>query len=413
MNALKSIYEWTRVILFFAILIVLLLTSISQTIVFYNWVSYSVEQVEPTPLTEEETNSFCSNQRCYYTHKVNFDGRDIIFDWHGSHYKDKLWIFTREEGGRKFIEHKEEFFYEYLYFDLFSIVFLFFYITSVKKENASDTNPRLKKWLNRKNKKKEETEIDDSPLPPFLGIFILGYIEILLGLVISFLSWHFLPHVRWMQFGTQFSLIVLLGFIMYYSSGKRLGIIGSSILTLFISIFSAKNINYIYNITHEDPNKSSQIEQVYTLNEGNVSLEKVGVFSDMSFSTSRRSSRKSYTYYFVAPYLQKEFPEDKTQWLWLKSEWMEDPLRLELFLEKWQKSKLAVQIYDDSPIYAVTVVGNYHNLDLTAGIALLKPILSLEEEIIREATPTVVVLVILFLIWTLFGGLRIYAGRES
>ena len=413
MNTLKSIYEWTRVILFFAILIVLLLTSISQTMVFYNWASYSVEQVEPILLTEEETNSFCSNQKCYYTHKINFDGRDIIFDWHGFHYKDKLWIFTREEGGRKFIEHKEEFFSEYLYFDLFSIVFLFFYITSVKKENANDTNPRLKKWLNRKNKKKEETEIDDSPLPPFLGIFILGYIEILLGLVISFLSWHFLPHIRWMQFGTQFSLIVLLGFIMYYSSGKRSGIIGSSILTLLISIFSAKDINYIYNIMHKDLSQSGQIEQVYNLNEGRVDLENLGVYSDMSYTTIRRSSRKSYTYYFVAPYLQKEFPDDKTQWLWLKNEWMEDPLRLELFLGKWQKSKLAVQIYDDSPLYAVTVVGNYRNLDLTAGIALLKPILSLEEEIIREATPTVVVLVILFLVWTLFGVLRIYAGKDS
>ena len=105
MNAIKSIYDWTWVILFFAILIILFVTSIPQTIILYNWASYSVEEVEPIPLTEEETNSFCSNQNCYYTHKVNFDGRDIIFDWHGFHYKDKLWIFSRTEAGRKFIEH--------------------------------------------------------------------------------------------------------------------------------------------------------------------------------------------------------------------------------------------------------------------------------------------------------------------
>ena len=412
MNTIKSIYEWTRVILFFAILIIIFVTFIPQTIILYNWVSYSVEEVEPIPLTEEEMNSFCSNQNCYYTHKVNFDGRDIIFDWHGFHYKDKLWIFTREEGGRKFIEHKEEFFYEYLYFDLFSIVFLFFYITSVKKENAKETNPRWNKWLQRK-KKKEEIKIDDKPLPPFLSIFILGYFEIVLGIVISFFSWHFLPHVLWMQFITQFGSIILLGYIMYYASGRRMGIIGSSILTLLISIFTAKDLNYIYNITRTNPSQSGQIEQVYNLNEGKVDIENIGVYSDTSYSTNRRSSRKSYTYYFVAPYLQKDFTEDKTQWLWLRNEWVEDPLRLEQFLGEWQKSRLAVQIYDDSPLYAITVVGNYRNLDLSGGVALLKPILSLEEEIIREVTPTVVVIVVLLLIWTLFGGLRIYAGRVS
>ncbi|NBU98040.1 MAG: hypothetical protein EBS19_07495 [Spirochaetia bacterium] len=410
MSTIKSIYDWTRVILFFAILIILFITSISQTIILYNWVSYSVEEVEPVELTEDEISTFCSNQKCYYTHKVNLDGRDITFDWHGFHYKNKIWIFTRMEGGRKFIEHKEEFLYEYLYFDLFSIIFLYFYITSVKKENANDTNPKWKKWLQRK-KKKEETEIDDKPLPPFLGIFILGYIEIILGVVISFLSWHFLPHVYWMQFGTQFGSIILLGYILYYVSGKRMGIIASSILTLLISIFSAKDINYIYNITHTDSSKSGQIEQVYNLNEGKIDLENIGVYSDMSYSTSRRSSKKSYTYYFVAPYLQKDFPEDKTQWLWLRNEWVEDPLRLDQFLREWEKSRLAVQIYDDSPLYAVTVVGNFRNLDLNGGVALLKPILSLEEEIVSKATPTVFVIVVLFLIWTLFGGLRMYAGR--
>ena len=106
MNTLKSIYDWTRFILFLVIVIVLLLTSISQCIVFYNWVSYSYEQIEPILLTEEESNSFCSNQNCHYTHKVDFDGRYIIMDWHGFHYKDKLWVFTYEEEGRKFIVHK-------------------------------------------------------------------------------------------------------------------------------------------------------------------------------------------------------------------------------------------------------------------------------------------------------------------
>ncbi len=413
MNTLKSIYDWTRVILFFTILIVLFFTSISQSIVFYNWVSYSVEQIEPIPLTDEETNSFCSNQSCYYTHKVWLDGRDIVLDWHGFHYKDKLWIFTREEGGRKFIEHKEEFLYEYFYFDLFSIAFLFFYITSVKKENESSADPRWKKWLQRKNKKNKENEIDNSPLPPFGSIFILGYIEIFLGVVISILSWQFLPHIHWIQFVVPFASILIMSYILYHSFGKRLGIIGSSILTLLISIFSAKDLNYIYNITHEDPNKSGQIEQVYTLNEGNVSLENRGVYSELSYSSSRRSSRKSYTYYFVAPYLQKDFPEDKTQWLWLKSEWMEDPLRFERFLEKWRNSRLGVQIYDESPIYAVTVVGNYRNLDLSGGIALLKPILSIEEEVKSKAIPTIVVLIVLLSLWTLFGGLRIYAGRTT
>jgi len=413
MNTLKSIYDWTRVLVFFVILLILLLTSISQSIVFYNWAIYSIEQVEPIPLTEEEISSFCSNQSCYYSHKINFDGRVITFDWHGFHYKDKLWVFTRIEEGKKFIEHKEEFLYEYLYFDLFSIVYLFLYVTSVRKENESDpNNSKWKRWLQKK-KKKEETENDVQPLPPFLGIFILGYIQILLGLVISFLSWQFLPHVHWIQFLTPFSIIILLSYILYHISGKRLGIIGSSILTLFISIFSAKDINYIYNITHIDSSKVGQIEQVYTLNDGSVVLENLGVFSEMSYSSSRGSSRRSYTYYFVAPYFQKENPEDKTQWLWLKNDWVEDPLRLEMFLEKWKESRLAVQIYDDAPLYAVTVVGNYYQMDLNGGVALLKPIHSLKEEIVNKAIPTIIIIFVLLSIWTLLGGLRIYAGKES
>ncbi len=413
MNTLKSIYDWTRVLVFFAILLILLLTSISQSIVFYNWAIYSIEQVEPIPLTEEEISSFCSNQSCYYSHKINFDGRVITFDWHGFHYKDKLWVFTRKEEGKKFIEHKEEFLYEYLYFDLFSVVYLFLYVTSVRKENESDpNNSKWKRWLQKK-KKKEETENDIQPLPPFLGIFILGYIQILLGFVISFLSWQFLPHVRWIQFLTPFSIIILLSYILYHISGKRLGIIGSSILTLFISIFSAKDINYIYNITHMDSSKVGQIEQVYTLNDGTVVLENLGVFSEMSYSSSRGSSRRSYTYYFVVPYFQKANPEDKTQWLWLKSDWVEDPLRLEMFLKKWKESRLAVQIYDDAPLYAVTVVGNYYQMDLSGGVALLKPIHTLKEEIVNKAIPTIIIIFVLLSIWTLLGGLRIYAGKVS
>ena len=413
MNTLKSIYDWTRVLVFFAILLILLLTSISQSIVFYNWAIYSIEQVEPIPLTEEEISSFCSNQSCYYSHKINFDGRVITFDWHGFHYKDKLWVFTRKEEGKKFIEHKEEFLYEYFYFDLFSVVYLFLYVTSVRKENESDpNNSKWKRWLQKK-KKKEETENDIQPLPPFLGIFILGYIQILLGFVISFLSWQFLPRVHWIQFLTPISIIILLSYILYHISGKRLGIIGSSILTLFISIFSSKDINYIYNITHMDSSKVGQIEQVYTLNDGTVVLENLGVFSEMSYSSSRGSSRRSYTYYFVAPYFQKANPEDKTQWLWLKSDWVEDPLRLEMFLKKWKESRLAVQIYDDAPLYAVTVVGNYYQMDLNGGVALLKPIHSLKEEIVNKAIPTIIIIFVLLSIWTLLGGLRIYAGKES
>ena len=409
MNTLKSIYDWTRFILFLVIVIVLLLSSISQCIVFYNWVSYSYEQIEPILLTEEESNSFCSNQNCHYTHKVDFDGRYIIMDWHGFHYKDKLWVFTYEEEGRKFIVHKEEYLYEYLYFDLFSIIYLFLYLNSIR--NEKEPNSRWKKWISRK-KKNQHTEIDKSPLPSFWGIFILGYIEILMGIYISFVSWRFLPHIQWLQFVVQFCSIVVLGTIFYFLFGKRMGIIASSFLTLLISLFSAKDINYIYNISHEDKNKSAEIEQIYTLNEGSVSLNNLGVYSNLSYSTSRRTSRKSYSYYFVAPYLQKEFPEDKTQWVWLKNEWVEDPLRLERFLNKWNKTRLAVQIYDDLPLYAVTVVANYHQIDLTQGIALLKPILSIKEEIISRGTPLAVVLLVFLSIWTLFGALRIYAGKN-
>jgi hypothetical protein len=411
MNTLKSIYDWTRVLVFFAILLILLVTSISQSIVFYNLAIYSIEQVEPIPLTEEEISSFCSNQSCYYSHKINFDGRVITFDWHGFHYKDKLWVFTRIEDGKKFIEHKEEFLYEYLYFDLFSIVYIFLYITSVRKENKSDPNNSRWKRLLQKKKKKEESDNDQHPLPPFLGIFILGYFQILLGLVISFLSWQYLPHVLWIQFFTPFSIIIALSYILYHLFGKRIGIIGSSFLTLFLSIFSAKDINYIYNITRTDSSKIGQIEQVYTLSDGNIVLENLGVYSEMSYSSSRRPKR-SFTYYFVAPYFQKESPEDKTQWLWLKNEWVEDPLQLEIFLQKWKESKLAVQIYEDSPLYAVTVVANYYQIDLSGGFALLKPIHSLKDEIVSKAIPTVIIIFVLLFIWTLLGGLRIYAGRE-
>ncbi len=410
MNFLKSIYDWTRVILFFAIWIVLLFTSISQISIFYHLLFYSTEQTELIPLTEKEINSFCSNQNCYYTHKVFLDGRYITIDWHGFHYKDSLWIFIREEEGRKWIEHKEEFLYEYFYFDIFSLLYIFIYIRSVKKENEKESKLHWKKWLPKKSKT-EEVDKDDSPLPPFGGIFILGYIQILLGLCTSFLFRQFLPHVQWIQFIAQMSTTFSICIVFYYSSGKRLGVVASTILTIIISIFSAKNLNYVYNITQSENSNKDQIEKVYTLTEGNLVLQNIGVYSELWYTSKRNSSNKSYTYHFLVPYSQKNDPEDKTQWILLQKEWVEDPLQLESFIKKWEKSRLAVQIYDDSKLYAVSVVAKYHQLDITQGIALLKPILSVKEEVIKEATPTLALLIVLFLIWTIFGGLRIYAGQ--
>jgi hypothetical protein len=411
MNILKSIYDWTRVILFFAIWIILFFTSVSQISILYHLALYSTEQIKPIPLTDTEIDSFCLNQSCHYTHKVLFDGRYITLDWHGFHYKDTLWIFIREDEGRKWIEHKVEFLYEYLYFDIFALLYLFLYIRSVKKENAKEPKAHWKKWLQKK-RSIEEIEDDHSPLPPFLGIFILGYIQIVSGLCTSFLFWQFLPRVQWIQFLVQLILVILLSYVFYYSSGKRMGIIGSSVLTIIISIFSAKNLNYIYNITHSNDSNSAQIEKVYTLNEGSLILQNMGVYSELWYTTKRNSSNKSYTYYFVVPYSQKDAPEDKTQWILLQKEWAEDPLRLELFFKKWERSRLAVQIYDDSKLYAVSVVANYHQLDVSQGIALVKPILSIEEEVVKEAIPTLIFLGVVFLIWTIFGGLRIYAGKR-
>ena len=102
-----------------------------------------------------------------------------------------------------------------------------------------------------------------------------------------------------------------------------------------------------------------------------------------------------------------------SQWIVLKQEWMEDETKFNLFWNAWKEKRLVVQIDDEKTMYAITKAANRHQLNLSQGVALLKPILSIETEIETTFWNVFWTDGIALLIWTGIGIFRLYAGRKT
>lgn len=407
MSKLKENFEFFTVILAIIVMILLFLSTFLQIPVFIDAFQYECETAYIEQLTDKEMDAICLGEPCNYSHKIIFDNHSIKVANSGIQFTDKIWVYFKVIGGKKVFIDRSNFLYAYFIFDLTSIGYLilfYFYMKNEKaKENSKESKP-LSSILKKKKSKNSEFE-KDTPLPPFRGVFLAGYLQFALCFVGAYFLAKSFPGSEW-TFSISFLLPFLSGFLLYFLTKKSIAFFLSSLLCLAPAA-TGKDILYIDHLLN--PTTRPLTENVFTLPVGELMREYTGSFVSVISSGSRNRS-KSYYYHFVAPY--KTESEPLSHWLTLKQEWLEDETKFELFWEVWKQKRLAVQIFDEESSLAITRAGNRYQLDLSKGVALLKPILSLEEEIETTFYNVFWTDSIALLLWTIIGLLRLYAGRK-
>lgn len=409
---MKTFFSILRLVLLVLVAVLMIATSFEQIYVLSQGLSKPKLEVELVPLSGEEQNQFCSFQKCNYYHKVNLDGRWIKIEGRHSNFRNKIWLFLESKNQIRLATGMSVYLWEYLFLDLFFIVYSLYYWMWLKKENGKPNSSVFRKTFQKvsKDPKLQNQEIDESPLPPFGLIFAVGFFHIVSGSVLSAILHFFLPREGWVIL-LVFAVSIAFSYFIYRLSGKRLGIFLSSILC-FVSTFAGKDLIYAFNITHDTSLMDVTTEEVYTLEPGTIDIQHMGVQVDREIR-SGRSSPRNYFYHFVVPWIRDSQPKDNSQWLVLEQKWAEDPAQLDLFWESWKTSLQAVQVYDENWSRAISISAKQHGIDISEGVALLKPILSLEEEAQSKWTSVLIWNGILCAIWFAFGSLRLYAGSQE
>ena len=410
MNKLKENFELFAVILAIVVIIVFFFSLFIQIPVLVNAIQYERELGFIDHLTEDEMEEICLGEPCNYSHKICFDNQEIKVSNSGIQITDKVWVYYRTFLGKKVYVDRSYFLHFYLLFDVSSFVFLTIFYFYMKKEKAKE-NPNANKKLDRLLKKKTASNMEDSgeedkPLPPFSFVYFLGYLQFAICFIASYYLAKNFSGYEW-SFLVSFTLPFITGALFFFTTKRSIAFFLTSLLCL-VPAATGKDILYIDKLLPS--NSQARNENVFTLPEGGLKREYTGSYVQVITSGNKNRNR-SYFYHFVAPY--KINTEPFSQWIVLKQEWMEDETKFNLFWNAWKEKRLVVQIDDEKTMYAITKAANRHQLNLSQGVALLKPILSIETEIETTFWNVFWTDGIALLIWTGIGIFRLYAGRKT
>jgi len=391
--------ELISVIFALVILILFFLSLFVQVPVIINAVRYDKEISEITALTEKEIDEICLGEPCNYTHKVIFDNHAIKVSNPGTQFSNQVWVYYETIRSKKVYVDRSYFLFTYLVFDFVSIAYLFVFYRYMKGLKKKEKEPTAKTAVQDKVSESEE------PLPPFGGIFVLGYLHFLLCFLLSYAFAKYLPG-QGLAFFLSFLSPFVIGIIFYFVTRKNLAFILTSILCLAPAI-SGKDILYLDILLN--PKAEDQTEKIFTLDAGSLDRSHIGAYVT-TVASGKQSRNRSYYYHFVAPYQMES--NSFVHWLVLKQEWMEDETKFELFWDEWKDQRLAVQIDDEQTMYAITKAGERYGLDLSQGVALMKPITSINAELQTTIGKVFWTDGIALAVWTCLGMVRIYAGRK-
>lgn len=407
MKNLKSNLEFASLIITFILIPILFFSLFVQIPVFVNAFQYEIELASIDRLTKSEEDAICLGEPCNYTYKVNFDHHKIFIASSSFQFSEKVYVNYQIIRSKKVYVDYSFFLWSYLYFDLMACVYLIGFYVYMKGEKRKERVHSLKKEEDAKlsvtNKAEKKEEADLLYLDNFRIVFMLGFLQFIVCGIAAYFIAKFSSQANWL-FSISFLLPFLTGFLLYVSAKKSMAFLLSSLLCLAPAA-TGKDILYVDHLLFPNDQNHEVKEKVYTLDKGQINKNYMGSYVSMS-SSGTKSRSKSYTYHFVAPYQTKGEPF--VQWIALKQEWIEDQTKFELFWEEWKQERLAVQIDDQDYMYAINKAGARYHLDLSSGVALLKPILSVGKEISATISKVLWTTGIAMFLWTCIGLFRMY-----
>jgi hypothetical protein len=413
MVKMKENFELLGLVLAIFFIIILFFSLFIQIPILSQVIRYQAIEAPISTLTKQELDEICFGEPCNYAYKINFDHHFVKVQKESIQFTDTVWAFYNFEENKKVFRGYSPFLYAYLVFDSFALLYIISLYSYLKNERKKENPGEVKKQnrlfrVTSKKKKVEPTEEDDAPLPPFAKVFILGFVQFSLCLVCAYLLAKYFPAEEF-SFFLGMLIPIFSGILFYYLFSRRLGFVMSTILCLAPAI-TGRDILYIENLLNPAVHESK--ETVFTLEPGKLNRNFTGLYVSIQASGSKSRS-KSYTYHYVAPYQNIQEPDSFVQWLALKQEWMEDETKYQIFFDRWMQNRLAVQIYAENTMYAITKAGERYKLDLSPGVALLKPIISLDEELKSSFWKAFLPNAIALFLWIVFGSMRIYAGKKD
>ncbi len=407
MKNLKSNLEFASLILTFALIPILFFSLFVQIPVLANVIEYEVELANIEQLTTNEEDEICLGEPCNYSSKINFDHHIIFIASSSFQFSKSVWVYYQIIETKKVFVDYSFFLWSYLYFDITACIYLitFYFYMKGEKRKESINNPKKDEDVKLSVPKNAEEKVEAVLLPSdsFRFVFLLGFLQFFVCGIAAYFLAKISSHSHWI-FLISFLLPFLTGIALYFSVKKSMAFLLSSLLCLAPAA-TGKDILYIDHLLFPNDVNHEMKEKVYNLEEGLINKNFTGAYVSL-ISSGSKSKSKTYTYHFVAPYQTKGEPY--VQWIVLKQEWMEDQTKFDLFWQAWKQERLAVQIYDEDYMYAIQKAGERYQLDLSSGVALLKPILSVGAEISGTIGKVLWTNGIALIVWISIGLIRIY-----
>ncbi|GBF50116.1 hypothetical protein LPTSP4_16400 [Leptospira ryugenii] len=320
------IWLWASMIV---LALVCLLTLPSQAKALYFLTEGNLSSAQLLPAEEQERFALCQGFPCDYTHKVVWDqGVHFVEDAEFT-YLQSLQIVTKKVEEVEILLYYTHFLYIGFILDIllfFFVVYLFF-SQNRKKKSPSEANLTREK-------------IDLEPLPSFVPVFFLGLSQLLLTI---FVNYTILMLFRdfFHPFFLQFVLSICIAYFGYRISKKRLGMLICGVFTILIGATSQD-----IAIAKELWNAESQKSIVKELGEGTLYLQHTYVGIQRNFQTGSRSSKVSYSYEWIAPFIENQNGKERVYWVRIPKAFMENPKAKGTFFETWQKKKVLLLLKD-------------------------------------------------------------------
>ncbi len=382
--------------------LMLLVTLPEQLSLVFELSTHSVSKGQLLPISPEERASLCGNLPCSFSHKVLYLDELEFVEKPSFAYLSTVYTFSKETLGVSKLTAYSHFLPYYPLFDLIAISFFTFLYFRFKELKKKEPNAELKTTPNK------EADLDNTPLPPFLGTFAIGTLHLIVATLLG-LGIYNLDIASEYEILLAILVALVSSFLFYKVFSKNL----TFVLTGFLSIGAAtqaSSIQYFLTI-HSDLNKPEK-QLFTTLEPGTISTKFTG-FDSSPLSSSK--GKRTYLYRWAAPYILKGEETQRNWMIWVKLEedWVKNPRFGSAFFAEWMKERKVVLIEEDSLlISAIANSERMYGLDLSQGVYPYKLILGFENEMERAQTKVIVTYAILFGIWFLLAGFRFYAGSR-